>query len=1277
MKKINELINVKQLGETTLSLVREIKFKPKETVGTYIFTNSIRDDFEKIFDSVISNRGGGFWIQAEYGAGKTHFIATLSCLLMDTGEALWNLVQNPEIRNYRFKLEKMKLFPVVINLKGEASAGEKEEKLLRIIERHIEETAQERNLRDRVSIATSDEIISWYKNCSQGQRDTIDTFIRQTGIDPKKAPRTQLAQLITKYCDRERITPNVSATTKDRIKSIYDQLEQNGYTGMLFVIDEFATRQQKHPETSKEYADDEEVLETLSWVLPKDLGLNTYIIVASHLSAPTKLKGDRFKEITLLAGKTLREYDIIAAQRVREIIETKRPEIEQYYQYYFKNFSFFKTLDREYFFSIFPFHPKCFEAIRNITKRELPSARAGINILHDVLVDEAIREKESLIPVSDLILGFHSKDLETTAFQKSNRSFRSAMDGIKDIELDDEYASIAHRVVKALFLWNLAYLDVSKYLSIQDMAEMELVHDDIIKGADLIEAVLVKLRDLRQVEYVKEKGARFRVTGEEAVRPTEEFAKIKRRCAEKEEKISGWWEKNLILTPEQTGGGRGALFSGYSFDQKNKINTEFQKIEYPGEIIVAKYWRAEYGEALGDDVHFRLVLLSRNMQLDTKVIKDRRIGVCVPDILSDSAKEAALNHFAITEMEMEYASKKEPEAEEIRQWIRTKKRECIDALLDSQLPLFAGGKVYTQQALAVDEKRAFASGSLDRISNHVATCLLSDAYQKQLIDSLYFRKNFSPNDAKKVFDGFFRKDAGPASISACENFGPGLGLSKSSLPKTFEPSHSKIFAFLKKKLEENNFDFPIWKLFRELGTPPYGLTKDIITLNLLCFVRFGDPSVEIRLRDGHRQTIGSSRLTSFNVPEIQWRGKFEEDFDLLSKSTEVSWNDILPLARLYAPEQDLKTATKPEDIAEQETRLLVSLKGISEKIPTISANLQALWSAFGKTSTYSECIKNIRETSNARGFVEFQGKLTDIYSGDWKAIENDTTTFRNLAKLSDQATTILGMRSYLDDAKVPSGKNGLTTRKEDILEGLDPESFIKDLTKFEGTNKQYEDFKKQYIPLYQIHHREYHANLRNAIERLRSVESKTELIQRLNEIGMNLATVKVAYSNLKYKIKPCAANDPVSVDSSPYCKECRISLTDTFDEKEVKAFLTDLNESVEQGLKGMSHMLTKPVLSLDKEKKLDIVVKSLESGDIDSFVACFSKPIAEYLATLFAKANIETVNLSVFEFIRQHSFVEEERIEEVTKAFRDELVKTMEKAKKEKPGKKIRIALGE
>ncbi len=128
MRKIEELIVVKDIGETTLSLLREIKFRPQETVKDYIFTDSIKENFERILDNVISTRGGGFWVQAEYGAGKTHFIATLSCLLMNGSDELWDLVQDSEIRNYRFKMAQMKLFPVLINLKGEGSIEKEEEK---------------------------------------------------------------------------------------------------------------------------------------------------------------------------------------------------------------------------------------------------------------------------------------------------------------------------------------------------------------------------------------------------------------------------------------------------------------------------------------------------------------------------------------------------------------------------------------------------------------------------------------------------------------------------------------------------------------------------------------------------------------------------------------------------------------------------------------------------------------------------------------------------------------------------------------------------------------------------------------------------------------------------------------------------------------------------------------------------------------------------------------------------------------------------------------------
>jgi len=136
-------------------------------------------------------------------------------------------------------------------------------------------------------------------------------------------------------------------------------------------------------------------------------------------------------------------------------------------------------------------------------------------------------------------------------------------------------------------------------------------------------------------------------------------------------------------------------------------------------------------------------------------------------------------------------------------------------------------------------------------------------------------------------------------------------------------------------------------------------------------------------------------------------------------------------------------------------------------------------------------------------------------------------------------------------------------------------------------------------------------------------------------------------------------------------------LTRKYEEKEVNAFLGQIDGSIQQGMIGLCQMLTKSILDLDKEKRLSELLKAIQSDDAKSFAKAFSEPIVEYLNKLFEKANIETINLSLSEFVQEHSFVEEDSVEDIVEAFRSALVKAVEKAKKQKPGKKIRIALGE
>ncbi len=101
---LRELVVQKQRPETTLSLVTAFRNQSRDLVGSYVFTETIRDHFARILETVAIGRGQGFWVQAEYGAGKTHFLAALAALLANAQGDLWSLVEDKEILQYEHRL---------------------------------------------------------------------------------------------------------------------------------------------------------------------------------------------------------------------------------------------------------------------------------------------------------------------------------------------------------------------------------------------------------------------------------------------------------------------------------------------------------------------------------------------------------------------------------------------------------------------------------------------------------------------------------------------------------------------------------------------------------------------------------------------------------------------------------------------------------------------------------------------------------------------------------------------------------------------------------------------------------------------------------------------------------------------------------------------------------------------------------------------------------------------------------------------------------------------
>ena len=184
---------------------------------------------------------------------------------------------------------------------------------------------------------------------------------------------------------------------KERFAYIYEQITKlGGYKGIVFVVDEFRSWQDRHPPGTAAYAEDEEVLETLAYVLPTQ-HLNIITIIASQGDMPQKLsgggEGDRFVPLYLLADKNKGDFGEIVTFRSRDLQKGARTDIKDYYDYCRKEYKFIKQakISLDAFSSIFPFQPRCFDVMRRITqnaeKHNLPTARSAIRMAWQTLSD--------------------------------------------------------------------------------------------------------------------------------------------------------------------------------------------------------------------------------------------------------------------------------------------------------------------------------------------------------------------------------------------------------------------------------------------------------------------------------------------------------------------------------------------------------------------------------------------------------------------------------------------------------------------------------------------------------------------------------------------------------------------------------------------------------------------------------------------------------------------------------------------------------------------------
>jgi hypothetical protein len=1340
MRELNKIIKLKPEPDLTPTLQKIIEPDAAcQTVSDYLFTASIRAQFRRIFDCVVNEKGQGFWLQAEYGAGKTHFLGTLVDLLAWRDLKVWEHLRDEEIsKDYCGAISKRKWFPVAFSLRGMGQTGGTDS-LMGIFEEQIRESLKKfaPELDAQIKITSSDLADYWYeKEATDAEKAGVRHFF---DAEHKCKPEEYRSKFGQKKFGAELVKSKMPegrlrGKFKERFAYIYEQITKlGGYEGIIFVVDEFRSWQDRHVQGTAAYAEDEEVLETLAFVLPS-LHHNIIAVIASQGDVPQKLagggEGDRFIVLPLLADKSKGDFGEIVGFRCRELVKGAQTDIKDYFDHCRKDFKFIKqgNISQDYFAAIFPFQPRTFQALRSMTqnaeKHNLPTARAAIRIAWETLKQSVDLKGSRLVVLADLIQSpMLLSGLNSEHYREDYHNLQDAIEQLPELDVASDERKQCERILQTLMLWNLSLPEtIRDGLTVQDVAEAAWLEDEAVGSTAQAERLLEKLLQNGFPIHKETKSRESKPvavysyeTGAAQSNPAKFFTPLKKKYNQETKRQDEEWVESLfwdltVVTPDAQAelGVNGGILSSFappdqrSFQEKqNNEPAKYQfphrsatstrkvhKVAYGGEVVVADRWRDEFGEEIRNaDQHFRVVYLTTKPgeadQKISKVIQDDRIAICRPDTISQETREALADFLAAEEMKKNCAA---PNQSVLREYADGKRREAIKVILKCQQDEFRRGNILTQQGYAIKALEIFNVKDREEV---LAEKLLEKAYDTPLFSPKDLKKEFTDNDGRKVYAGLFHKDPASAEKDAVQNFGVGLELVLKSHPGEFKPDNSQALSKIRQLLSSEP-DEPVSEIKATFCRSPYGLTEAMVSLYLFALVKTGgyevvlNPNAPIQMTNS--KTLAGNRLTAHTLGLCRWNVQLDKALlgARIVESIHKGWNEVLPFARVL--DYSLKTATTPDEELQRNEQLLSLLAKLKAEIPEVESGLNVLAPKLGGSvpKSFTELSARLTALAATSSYQEFDAAVKVSYDHKDK-FAGAYEEYGKARKLRDRAFEISQGRDYLTGACNVDEEIEFT--RNTLLGFFKFDALLASPHLIPVRMENFEKWKVDYVQAYCKAHRRYFQNLQRLVDATEALRPRVIALERMNgivELGPALSSTVNINSDLQQLDKilwvcPDAADADVS-GSNAVCPKCQWTPDLVLPQKDYERLSQVLSQGLADRFQRFKDASIAAILKkADAEQKrgdLKALLQIIQLANADKLAEVMTEDLAAFLRKLLHDDNIVRESVSLKPIVQEIGAIEEDRIQEGVSKFSNLLTKAIKDAKaKHGTGKRVRVFL--
>lgn len=491
--------------------------KPEMKTVSEFLIDPVRNIVEQIFRQISapydpSNKtnsiGQGWWIQAEFGSGKSHLLSFMGALALGDNDC-WEAIRQKEQEAGKGKRESIYqfwenglqkkssgkskgVFVVVKTLVGQGGGTigvtDTGRSMTEYILDAVDAQYQLENdkpislypvqmLADRFENEDFDryqkdlkKYLKDPKYFDEEEQVELDTFLEELRNGTGSQRKDCGDRLWRFYREYLKITPDIPAETEDVLKHMVERLLSDGYEGVFLILDEVSLFMKSRKGAQRD--EDEKTLVVLSNRVAKHHGLPLWTVCSAQQAIESKMgvkniiANDRLKMVPLLKEEQ-NFYDIVLT-RVRKITDEHAPEV--YYEEYKSGFSWVQSAGKDKFKNFFPFLPDSIDVLRALSSH-LTTARSSIHFMHQTLKTQCKTKSNDLVSLwqmFDDVVEYSEDPSGTTQgiaaiktkFEKEWRAYESARKSIGTATKGHlkVYRSRCEKVLKTLFLYDIAQM---------------------------------------------------------------------------------------------------------------------------------------------------------------------------------------------------------------------------------------------------------------------------------------------------------------------------------------------------------------------------------------------------------------------------------------------------------------------------------------------------------------------------------------------------------------------------------------------------------------------------------------------------------------------------------------------------------------------------------------------------------------------------------------------------------------------------------------------------